>query len=136
MTDFQVNPKTGQETAFFVTPRRRRFGSEIWRGPVDSPCFRTETDALEYEIPWSDYRWNKIAESNNKDFDVAHVVAVEADSGTSFAEGGCSGVIVYSKVVRGPRRPAGSHAWVSLYQPPNDDWARNVAEPFNLLSGG
>ena len=133
-SEFQANPNTGQETAFFVTPRSLPVGAEVRRAEVDSPCFRTEADALDFEIPWHDYHWHKIAMRNNKDLDVALVVAVEADSGISFSEGACSGVVVHSRVVTGSRAPRGPYMRLTLHQPPDEDWRRAVAEPFELLA--
>ena len=123
--DYGINPKTGQATIFFFTYRNLDLRNIVYLGDLDSPCYATESEALDFDIPWD--KWERRAS----------LIAVESEDGAAFSAGDCDGRVVRARSILPPRPRAGSGFTARVAATSTvGEWKQDVAEPLGLLHEG
>ncbi len=128
MSEFQANPNTGRETVFFCTKRHGlQLRNIVYLSDQDSPCFRSEAEALEFEVPWEEWGGR------------AAVFAVETENGSVFAEGEQEGIIRRVRPIKPPMgfirgAKTGPFVYAALTAT-EGEWEKLLGKPFGLLAG-
>ena len=129
MADFHTNPASGRHIVFFCTKRRGlQLGNVVYLSDQDSKCFRTETEALAFEVPWEEWGGR------------AAVFAVETENGVVFSEGEQEGVIKKVRPIKPPSgyirgAKTGAYFYGGLTVA-DGEWERRAAELGLLDEGG